>query len=482
MQNISIPVAPNTPTAEIDQFFQHQLHHQFQVGATTVKQRIEKLRRLYACIEGQQQEIEAAIWADFRKNTTEVGLTELGVVLGELRHTIKHLGDWMHPKRVGTPLSLIGSSSHIHYEPKGVVLIVSPWNFPFNLTLGPLVSAIAAGNCVMIKPSEFTVNCSAVMKNIVAACFPPEEVVVVEGDASVSSHLLSLPFNHIFFTGSPAVGKIVMAAAAKHLCSVTLELGGKSPVIVDESANLDQAAERIAWLKAMNVGQICIAPDYVIAHHSVSEALSQKIGAAWSKFYGDTPQARQQSPDLCRMVNVRHFARVKSLLDDALQQGATLAHGGYADESDRFIDPTVLTKVPEQSAIWREEIFGPVLPIRSYEHIEQAIEYVNADERPLAMYLFSNHKKRIRQIIQSTRCGGVTINDCGPHFYNFNLPFGGTNNSGIGASHGEFGFAAFSHARGVLRQSRFLASTELMMPPYGGKLAKWLIEGVVKWF
>jgi aldehyde dehydrogenase (NAD+) len=482
MQNLSVPAAPNTALTQIDQFFQHQQQHQWAVGRTSVKQRIEKLRRLHTCIEGRRDEIEAAVWADFHKSPTETGLTELGVVLGEIRHTIKHLADWMHPKRVSTPLTLLGSTSHIHYEPKGVVLIISPWNFPFNLTFAPLVSAIAAGNCAMIKPSEFTVHSSALMKTIVEECFPPEEIALVEGDAQVATHLLSLPFNHIFFTGSPAVGKIVMTAAAKHLASVTLELGGKSPVVVDETANLDEAAERIAWLKAMNVGQICIAPDYVIAHKRISEELGQKIGLAWTKFYGHTAQARQQSPDLCRMVNTKHFSRVKSLLDDAVQRGARLTHGGFTDDTDRFIEPTVLTQVPEQAAIWKEEIFGPLLPIRTFEDIEEAIRYINHDERPLAMYLFSRSNKRIKQVIQSTRCGGVTVNDCGPHFYNFNLPFGGSNNSGIGASHGEFGFQAFSHARSVLRQAKFLASTELLMPPYGGKLAKWLVEGVVKWF
>lgn len=468
--------------SEIHRIFALQNQHQWAVARTNTAQRISKLRRLNDAILSRRSEIEAAMWADLRKSPTEVNITELGVILHEIRHTIHHLQSWMTPKKVGSSLTLFRSYSEIVYEPKGVCLIISPWNFPFNLSFDPLVSAIAAGNCVMLKPSEFVPHSNAVMRQIIADCFPPGEVSMIDGDATVAQELLSMPFNHIFFTGSPQVGKIVMRAAAEHLASVTLELGGKSPVIVDESADLDAAAAKIVWLKLINAGQTCIAPDYVLVHESRQEALLSKIKAKIQQFYGKTPAEIQQGPDLCRIIHGRHFNRIKTLVDDAIQRGAQLAFGGESFEAEKYFAPTVLTHIPEESKIWEEEIFGPILLIRTYKNLDQAIAYVNGQPKALAMYIFCADDRRITKLIAETRCGGVTVNDCGPHFYNSELPFGGSNNSGMGKCHGEFGFLEFTNQRGVLYQAKWKPMTDFFLPPYGGKIRKLILEGVVKWF
>lgn len=483
MQNpVLDPLAPNANLADLPLIFERQKQNQYTVARSTVKERKAKLQRLYDCVLKYRSDIEAAMWADFRKCSLEINLTETGIVLTDIRHILRNLDAWAAPKRVGTPLALLGSSSEIWYEPKGVCLIVSPWNYPFNLTLSPLALAIAAGNCVILKPSEYTVNSSALMKKIVEECFSPDEVALVEGDASVSEALLELPFNHIFFTGSPAVGKVVMAAAAKHLSSVTLELGGKSPVVVDETADLDVAAAKICWLKGTNAGQICIAPDYVLVHESKYEALVQKMIETWKRYYGPDPATRQASPDYCRLASRRQFFRVKSLLDDAVQQGGTVSFGGHTDESERYIEPTLLTNVPDSARIWSEEIFGPLLLIRTWKTIDEAIQYINQKPTSLAFYPFSRSRRKVDYLLKETRSGSVCVNDCGPQFYNGDLPFGGHNNSGIGKSHGEFGFHEFSNARSVLRQTRFLPTTGFMLPPYGNWFSKLLVEGVVRWF
>ena len=468
--------------SEMHRVFALQQQHHWEVARTNTSQRITKLRRLYDAILRRRSEIEAALWADLRKGPTEVSVTELGVILHEIRHAIHHLQSWMTPKRVGSSLTLFRTHSEIIYEPKGVCLILAPWNFPFNLSFDPLVSAIAAGNCVILKPSEFSPNSNAVMRQIVMECFPPGEISLFEGDATVAQELLSMPFNHIFFTGSPQVGKIVMRAAAEHLASVTLELGGKSPVIVDESADLDTAAAKIAWLKVINGGQTCIAPDYVLVHESLHDALLKKLKTKIEQFYGHTPEQRQQGPDMCRLINNRHYNRVKGLMDDAVQRGAQVSFGGETDETDRYIAPTILSKIPEEAKIWEEEIFGPVLLVRTYQTLDQAISYINAQPKALSMYIFCTEDRRTSKIIGETRCGGVTVNDCGPHFYNSELPFGGSNNSGIGKCHGEFGFLEFTNQRGILYQARRMPTTKFFLPPYGGKLRQMILEGVVKWF
>lgn len=461
--------------------FGAQKSHQYAVARTNVKTRKEKLRRLHDAVLRHREGIKAAMLADFRKSPHEVDISEIATLNSEIRHMLHRLDSWMSAQDVGVRLPLIGSSARIHYEPKGVCLIMGPWNFPFNLNLIPLASAIAAGNCVILKPSEHAPHSARMIKMIVEECFPKEEVAVVEGDVEVAKTLLELPFNHIFFTGSTGVGKTVMAAAARHLASVTLELGGKSPVIVDETADLDRAASRIIWLKCMNGGQTCIAPDYVLVHRSVHDDLVEKLGFWIQKFYGKDREARQRTPDLCRMIHDRQFQFVKHLLDDALQQGAQMAFGGFTDAGERYVEPTVLTDVPEGAAVMEHEVFGPLLPVLRYDDLDTALTRINECPKPLALYIFSKREERIRQIIRETRGGGICINECGLQFFNPELPFGGHNASGIGAYHGKSGFLEFSNARSVARQHSPYPTTEVFLPPYGSRLMNLVLDWITRW-
>jgi len=379
---------------------------------------------------------------------------------------------------VRTPLTLFGASSHIHYEPKGVVLIIAPWNFPINLTFGPLVTAIAAGNCVIVKPSEHTPHASAVTKSIIEEVFDESEVAVVEGGIETSTSLLALPFNHIFFTGAPAIGKVVMEAASKHLTSVTLELGGKSPTIVDETASVDAAARRIAWAKYTNNGQICLAPDYLFVHESKKDEFLDKLKKNIESFYG---LDARRSDSYARIVNNRHYHRLSGYLDDAKAKGATVAYGGRTDGSEDYIEPTVLTDVDPSSDVMTDEIFGPVLPVYSYKSLDEPIELINSKEKPLALYIYSKSQPNIDRIMENTRAGGTCINHSAVHFFNNNLPFGGSNNSGIGKGHGFFGFEVFSNARGVFKQLLPFSAIELMTAPFN-KLKQTLIDLSIKYF
>ncbi|MCS6929347.1 MAG: aldehyde dehydrogenase family protein [Saprospiraceae bacterium] len=465
----------------IKTLFERQRRHREVVARTTARERKAKLRALHSALLRYRKAIQEAMWADFRKPPLETDITEIAATTGEIRHALRHLSAWMAPRRVGVRLPLIGSSAWIHYEPKGICLILSPWNYPFNLSLIPLASAIAAGNCAIIKPSEHAPHSACLIKEIVNACFAEEEAAVVEGDVEVAQVLLEQPFDHIFFTGSPAVGKIVMAAAAKHLSSVTLELGGKSPVVVDESADVERAASRIAWMKGMNAGQICIAPDYVLVHESVQEALIEHLESYFKRYYGATPEARQQSPDYPRLIHDRHFSFVKGLLDDAVQRGATVRFGGRSVAEERYIEPTILTSVPDGAAIWDAEIFGPLLPIRPYRLLQEAIDYINTYPKPLALYVFSKKREHWQRVLNETRSGGMCINECGLQFFNPNLPFGGQNHSGIGRYHGEWGFLEFSHARAVARQHSPWPTTTLFLPPYRSAFVKYAAGWLARW-
>jgi aldehyde dehydrogenase (NAD+) len=456
---------------EIERIYASQQKQRAVVSATTAVQRIEKLRRLERSMFTHRDEILAAMWADFRKPAAEVDLSEIYPVVSEARHAIRHLRRWMRPTRVTTRLALLGSSSHIRYEAKGVVLILAPWNFPFNLTLGPLVSAIAAGNCAILKPSEMTPASAACMKRLLGEIFDESEVAVIEGDASTAQALLARKFDHIFFTGSPAVGRVVMKAAAEHLTSVTLELGGKSPVLIDSSANLDDAAKKIAWGKAFNSGQVCIAPDYVLVDETVREPFLEKLTQAFGSLGGEASRGI--------LVNERHAQRVHRLLDAAKEAGATVVTGGTG--SGRELGPTVLTNVPPDAAVMQDEIFGPLLPVLSYRTLDEAFALIEEREKPLVLYVFSRARANVERILARTRAGGTAINHTMIHFYETDLPFGGVGPSGMGRSHGFAGFEAFSNARGVLRQWAPFSAIELLFPPYGGKLQKWLIDFTVRW-
>lgn len=458
--------------------FLKQKANQFTIANSSYSQRIEKLNALQRAIENTfREDIKAALHKDLGKPVVETEMTEIYQVVGQIKHAKKYLHKWMRNQRVKTPLSMLGSSSYIKYQAKGVCLIISPWNFPFNLTFGPLVSAIAAGNTVIIKPSEMTPHSSALMKEIVETIFSEGEVALIEGKVQTATDLLKLPFNHIFFTGSPTVGKIVMKAAAENLSSVTLELGGKSPTIIDESANLKLAARRIMWGKFMNCGQICIAPDYALVQENIKNKFITECKNALEDFYGNNPK---QSQSYARIVSAKHFNRLKSLLKNAKDNDAYFEIGNTTDETEKYIAPTIVSNLKENALLLEEEIFGPILPIITYKTVEDAIQFVNKKERPLALYIFSKNKKNTKMILNTTSSGGTCINNNIIHYANHNLPFGGINNSGIGKSNGYYGFKAFSNERAVVKQYTF-GIAETLFPPYTNykeKLARW----TVKWF
>lgn len=423
------------------------------------------LARLRDVIVRREAELIAAMAADFAKPAPEVLLTELMPVLAEIAHARRHLRGWMRPRRVRPTLAALGTSARIRPEPRGVCLVIAPWNYPLNLALSPLVSALAAGNSVIVKPSELTPATSAAIAALVAEAFSPDLVAVVEGDAAVAQELLELPFDHIFFTGSPEVGKIVMAAAARTLASVTLELGGKSPAIVGPSADIARAARWIAWGKFANAGQTCIAPDHVLVHASVAERLKQALQAEIVRAYGADAAARKATADYARIVNDRHASRLAGLLADAVAKGARVLAGGAAD--GRFIEPTLIDAVTPAMDIDRQEIFGPVLPLMVFEDLDVAIERINAGPKPLALYVFDADRAFVDRVIEQTSSGGVGVNLAVIQFSHLNLPFGGVNNSGLGASHGVYGFRAFSHEKPILT-NRWSAIPGFF-PPYEGR-------------
>ena len=458
--------------------FQKQKNRQLKIGSTNYKYRIDQLNKLQFAIEKTyRKQIIEALQKDLGKPKVESELTEIYQIVGEIKHAKKYLHKWMRQQKVKTPMAMIGSSSYYLHEPKGVCLIISPWNFPFNLTFGPLVSALAAGNNIIVKPSEMTPHSSALMKTIVDDLFDETEVALVEGEVEASTQLLELPFNHIFFTGSPNVGKIVMTAAAKHLASVTLELGGKSPTIVDKSANLDKAAKKIIWGKFMNAGQICVSPDYVL----IDEGIKSKFVEAckkWITYYFSS--APKSSSSYGRIVSSKYFERLKSYIANAEDLGAKIEVGGETEASTQFIAPILISNLSEESTLLNQEIFGPILPIVTYNSLEEAIAYINAKERPLALYIYSKTRSTIQHIIKKTKAGGTCINNNVVHYTNHNLPFGGVNNSGIGKSHGVYGFKAFSNQRAIVKQYTF-GINELLFPPYS-RFKEKLAKVTVKWF
>jgi aldehyde dehydrogenase (NAD+) len=431
-------------------------------GTPPLEHRRERLRRLERAIRSRSREIERALAADFGKPPAETRLTEVFIAVSEIAHARRNLARWMRPRRVATGLLAATSRAEIRREPRGACLILSPWNYPFQLAIVPLASAMAAGNRVVLKPSELAPQTSAFLAAFVADLFPPEEVAVIEGDAATARALVELPFDHVFFTGSTAVGKLVMAAAAKNLASVTLELGGKSPAIVDANADVAGAARRLSWGKFLNAGQTCVAPDYVLAHASIAGELARKISDGIGSMYGPDPA---RSPDYCRIIDARHFERLARFLDESVAAGATIAAGGGRDPAERFIAPTVLTGVRPDMAIMREEIFGPVLPIIAYQSDDEARAIVRSLPHPLALYLFSRRKAWIEDMIAALPSGDAVVNDAVAHYANPRLPFGGVGASGMGHAHGEAGFVSFSHERTVLRQPR-ATIIGLLYPPY----------------
>ena len=451
----------NQTELAISNIFNAQKANTQNVANSNANERKTKLRKILDWTLAHEAEIGKALFDDFKKNPAETNLGEVLGVVGEIKHLIKHLGAWVKPQSVPTPMNMIGSSAHVRFEPKGVCLIISPWNYPFNLSIKPLVQAIAAGNTIMLKPSEMTPHTSALIKKMLSELFESNEIAVIEGDANVSTMLLEKPFNHIFFTGSPAVGKIVMSAAAKHLTSVTLELGGKSPCLVDETANIKKSAEKIAWGKYINNGQTCIAPDYVLVHKSVENELVNALKSSIEAMYGKDAKT---SADYCRVVNNRHFNRLNGLLNEAVEKGANVQAGGQTDGTENYIAPTLLTNVDDSMKIMQDEIFGPILPIITYSTNEEAISHIKSREKPLAMYINSSKEKNIKYFMNNSSAGGTVINDSIIYYGHTELPFGGVNNSGIGKSGGIWGFTEFSNQRAVMRQ-RF-GTFKMIYPPY----------------
>jgi aldehyde dehydrogenase (NAD+) len=427
-----------------------------------------QLERLKAMVEENESAINEALHADLGKSGFEARMTETGAVLSEIGHTLSRLKAWMQPEKISTPLSNQPGHSRIVHEPLGVVLIMAPWNYPVNLVLTPLIGAIAAGNCAAIKPSEVSARTSELLARLIPAYLDPDAFEVFEGGADVSTALLEERFDHIFFTGSEQIGRIVMTAAARRLTPVTLELGGKSPCIIHEDADLATAARRVAWGKFLNAGQTCIAPDYVLVHESVAEAFVERLGVSIRKFFGKDPKT---SPDYPRIISERHFDRVAGLIG-----GGDIAIGGETDRLQKYIAPTVLTGVSPEAEVMREEIFGPVLPVITYREIDDAIRFVSSRPKPLALYLFAKSKEIHRQVIERTSSGGACINDVVMHLAVPDLPFGGVGSSGMGAYHGRASFDTFSHKRSVLTKSEHL-DVPLRYPPFSRlklRALKWL--------
>jgi len=461
---------------QIDDVFARQQRYALELRKSDYKQRLAVLDRFEQAFRESEEKIYQSAADDFSKPQAEVDMSEIMAVLAELKHVRKNLKKWMKPVSVMPTASMIGTSSKIVKEPKGVTLVVSPWNYPFNLTFGPMIWSIAAGNTVIIKPSEMTPNMSAVIADIVERAFRPEEVSLFQGEADVASYLTALPFDHIFFTGSPAVGKYVMAAAAKNLTSVTLELGGKSPVIVDKSVNIKKAVQSIAWGKFSNNGQTCIAPDYLYVHESVKDQFVRELTACVEKQYGLGNNAKDNG-DYCKVVNTSHYNRINRLLEDAKSQGGKLITGGQIDDAGRFIAPTLIEGMASDSAIMEEEIFGPLLPVITFSNIEEVIDVVNSKPKPLALYIYSTDKRNIDKVLRETSSGDTCVNQTMMHFLHHNLPFGGVNNSGIGKSGGVWGFNAFTHERSVLNDK--FSSASMLHPPYTPKVRK-LIKMAIK--
>jgi len=407
--------------------------------------RLEALQKLRNSIKENETKIMEALKADLNKSDFESYTTEIGIVLEEIRFVMKNLRSWAQPQKVKTPVTHIGSSSYLYPEPYGVALIIAPWNYPFQLAIAPLIGALAAGNCAVIKPSELTPMTSEILEKLITEQFPSEYISVMQGGVETSQALLAEKFDYIFFTGSVQVGKIVMEAAAKHLTPVTLELGGKSPCIVHEDANIKLAAKRIAWGKFLNAGQTCVAPDYLYVHKQVKAEFLAYLEAAVNELYGETPL---NNPNFTRIVSERHFQR----LERYLKNGDVRA-GGQINKKELKIAPTVLTNITWDDPVMQEEIFGPVLPVLEYDQLTEVIEGIQNHPNPLALYLFTENVQVQNQILGHISFGGGCINDTVYHLSSPYLPFGGVGSSGTGAYHGKGSFDTFSHYKSILKQT-----------------------------
>jgi len=455
MATASAMNAPSSPGSQVVS----ELRTAFKSGKTrSLSWRMEQLDALKRMLIDNQEHIIDAIAADLGKPRFEAFTTEVGFLLSEIEHTQKNLAKWMRPTKVKSAVVVQPATSRIYKEPLGVTLVIGAWNYPLQLSIGPAIGAIAAGNCVVVKPSEVSQNTSAIIHGLLPQYLDSECVRVVEGGIPETTDLLEQKWDYIFYTGNGNVGRIIMTAAAKHLTPVTLELGGKSPTIVDETADLRVTARRIIWGKFTNAGQTCVAPDYVLVHERVHDELITEFKNAINEFYGGDAKS---SPDYGRIINERHCKRLIALLDSG-----TVAHGGEHDLSEKFIAPTIMTDVSADSAIMAEEIFGPILPILKVSSVDEAIDFVNERPKPLALYVFAKNKSRAHQVVQRTSSGGGSINHVWMHLAVPGLPFGGVGESGMGAYHGHHSFDLFSHRKSILDKPTFV-DPSLVYPPYG---------------
>jgi len=440
----------------------------FATGSTKdISFRIESLRKLERWIRSHNDEILAALKQDLNKPPFEAYATEMTVVLAELKLMLRKIKCWSRPKHITSNLINFPSSGIIYPEPYGVTLIISPWNYPFNLTLAPLIAAVAAGNCAIVKPSEYSPTTSSIVTRLCKEVFNSGHVTVVEGGVEESAALLNERFDLIFFTGSTTVGKIVMKAAACNLTPVVLELGGKSPCIVDETADIKLAAKRIAWGKLVNSGQTCIAPDYLLVHESVKQRLIEETTLAIKSMYGEKPL---ENPDYPKIINEKHFNRLLGLLT-----GEKIVTGGGSSTTTLQIEPTLLDEVGWEAPVMRDEIFGPIIPVLSYSNFEDAINTICKRPKPLAAYFFTSNKSREQYFLKNLSFGGGCINDTLMHLADSRLPFGGVGDSGMGSYHGKSGFDAFSHQKSVIKKST-LIDIPLRYPPYNEKGLKLLMK------
>jgi len=445
--------------------------------APSYKERRQKLKNLLSALFLHREELLEALHGDLGKPTLETEVVEFHPTVAELKFALRNLRHWMDERLVPTPLSLFGSRNSVRIEPKGHCLIITPWNYPIWLTMASVISAVAAGNRIVVKPSEYVDKTARVMEKVLLSVFSTEEVCVVYGDHHIAQHLLKKKWNHIHFTGSTAVGKVVMKAAAEHLSSVTLELGGKSPTIVTEDANIRLAAQRIAWGKWTGAGQTCLAPDLIYVHRNHADNLVKGLKDYLAKAYNNDAI---QSNHYCSLIHERHFARQQDFLQEAKDAGAEIAYGGSADKKSLRMEPTIVLGNLSNTALLAEEIFGPIMPIIVYDSLEEVVAELQQRPRPLGMYVFSRRKKTIKYILDRCPSGGVCVNDTVLHIANPNLPFGGMNTSGIGKSHGHHGFLDFSNERSVFEQRSPLSSASLTYPPY----TKWtqrLIRFITRW-
>ncbi|BBM83707.1 aldehyde dehydrogenase family protein [Candidatus Uabimicrobium amorphum] len=446
--------------SSISSIFDNLQKNRWRISQTNAQERIEKLKNLRKHILQKRYDIYKALHDDFQKNEVEIELTEIQPTVAEINFCMKRLKKWMKPQRIKTPMMLMGTKSRLRYEARGVVLIISPWNYPFHLAVVPLISAIAAGNCVIVKPSEVTPHTSHLLCELISQVFDKNEVCVVEGDVSICQELLKFPFDHIFFTGSGRVGKHIMRAAAENLSSITLELGGKSPAIVDKTASIKSAAQRIMWGKFLNAGQTCVAPDYVLVHKEVHEMFIAAVKNVWKKFYGESSR-----PEVGQIVSEKHWERLATMLDEVIADGGKVVLGGQRECNHNYLAPTIVRDVSLTASIMKQEIFGPILPIVTYESLDEVTSFICNNDKPLAVYIFSHSRGNIQRILTNTTSGGTCVNNVAIHLGNPHLPFGGVNASGIGNYHGFHGFKTFSHARSILYQGPF-SGLSFIYPPY----------------